>query len=257
MSEQPATTRRTPNRKPIRTRLEALNISRQQGILGPAELIALAGSGLLLVLVVVSYLYFLAPARSRLEGLTLERSRLQSQLKSSQAVVREGQSTEATVQAITQSLEVFESQRLLSSDSGRLGLYDGLNQSIRKNGLRNTSGPTYTPLEPGGQKPGATGSKSGASKWQSIYPGIAISLTVEGPYQSLRRFVRDIETNKQFIIINGVELESSTETSNPAPAEGEGSPAGSARATVVSLRLEMATYFKRGGAGSALDAVTH
>lgn len=256
MSEQPGPTRRTGNRNLIRTRLEALNISRQQGILGPVEIIALAGSGLILVLVVVSYLYFLVPARSRLEDLKLERSRLQSQLQNSQAVVRQGQSTEATVQTITQSLDGFESKRLLSSDSGRRGLYDGLNQLIRKNGLRNTSGPTYTPLDPAGQKPGATGAKSTSSKWQSIYPGIAISLTVEGQYQSLRRFVRDIETNKQFIIINSVELESATETNSPPPAEG--SPASSARGTLVSLRLEMATYFQRSAAESlALDAATH
>jgi len=257
MSEQPGPPRRTGNRNLIRTRLQTLDISWQQpGIIGPAELIALVGSGLILVLVVVSYLYFLVPARSRLEGLKLERSRLQNQLQNSQAVVHQGQSTEATVRTITESLDAFESKRLLSSDSGRMGLYDGLNQSIRKNGLRNTSGPTYTPLDPAGQKPGASGAKSASSKWQSIYPGIAISLTVEGQYQSLRRFVRDIETNKQFIIINSVELESATETNSPPPADGN--PASSARGTLVSLRLEMATYFRRSAAEPlALDAVSH
>jgi len=257
MSIQPGPKPKEGKRSVLKTRLETLKVSRQQhGILGPAELIALAGSGLILVLVVVSYLYFLVPARTRLEGLKLERSRLQSQLQNSQAGLRQGQSTEATVQNITQSLDGFESRRLLSSDSGRMGLYDGLNQLIRKNGLRNTSGPTYIPLDPAGQKPGATGAKSGSSKWQSIYPGIAISLTVEGQYQSLRRFIRELETNKQFIIINSVELEGTTETGSLPPAEG--SPAGSTRGTPVSLRLEMATYFRRSAADpQALDAATH
>ncbi|MBC8030313.1 MAG: hypothetical protein H7Z16_09395 [Pyrinomonadaceae bacterium] len=256
MNEQPGPHRRTINRDLIRTRLETLNISRQNGVLGPAELVALAGSGLILVLVIVSYLYFLAPARSRVETLKSERTRLQSQLKSSQAAALQGQTTEATVQSITQSLDGFESKRLVSSDPGRMGLYGSLNQLIRKNGLRNTSGPTYTPLDPAGQKTGTAGAKSASAKWQSIYPGIAISLTVEGPYQSLRRFVRDIETDKQFIIINSVELESATETNAPTPVEG--SPATSARGTLVSLRLEMATYFQRSGAESLrLDAVSH
>ena len=33
-----------------------------------------------------------------------------------------------------------------------MGLYDELNQLIRKNGLRNTSGPAYTPLDPSMRK---------------------------------------------------------------------------------------------------------
>lgn len=256
MNEQPAPKRRTGNRDLIRTRLETLNITRQNGLMGPAELVALAGSGLILVLVIVSYLYFLVPARSRVEALKLERARLQSQLQNSQAVVLQGQTTEATVQTITQSLDGFESRRLVSSDPGRMGLYGSLNQLIRKNGLRNTSGPTYTPLDPAGQKTGTSGAKSASAKWQSIYPGIAISLTVEGQYQSLRRFVRDLETDKQFIIINSVELESATETSSQAPVEG--SPATSARGTLVSLRLELATYFQRSSSESLpFDAVSH
>ena len=256
MNEQPAPKPRAGRRDLIRTRLETLNISRQNGVVGPAEIIALAGSGLILVLVIVSYLYFLAPARSRLEALKLERARLQSQLKNSQAVVLQGQTTEATVQTITQSLDGFESRRLVNSDRGRMSLYDSLNQLIRKNGLRNTSGPTYTPLDPAGQKTATSGAKSASAKWQSIYPGIAISLTVEGPYQNLRRFVRDLETDKQFIIINSVELESATETNSQATVEG--SPGTGPRGTLVSLRLELATYFQRSNSESpALDAISH
>jgi Tfp pilus assembly protein PilO len=256
MSEQPAPHRRAGGRDMIRTRLETLSVSRQNGILGPAELIALAGSGLILVLVIVSYLYFLAPARSRVEALKLERARLQSQLQNSQTLVRQGQTTEATVQTITQSLDGFESKRLVSSDPGRMGLYGSLNQLIKKNGLRNTSGPTYTPLDPAGQKAGSSGAKTASAKWQSIYPGIAISLTVEGQYQNLRRFVRDLETDKQFIIINSVELESATDNTSPTPVEG--SPATSSRGQLVSLRLEMATYFQRSGSETlSLDAVSH
>jgi Tfp pilus assembly protein PilO len=252
MSEQPAPTRTVASSVTTRTRLPRLNLSRQKQVLGPAELIGLAGSVLILVLVIVAYLYFLVPARSRLEALRAERSLLQSQLRNSQDFVRQGQNTEATVQNITQSLEAFEGKRLVGANSGRMGLYDSLNQLIRKNGLRNTSGPTYVPLQATGSKVGATGSRSGSTKWQSIYPGIAISLTVEGQYQNLRRFVRDLETNRQFVIINSVELERSTETnSSPSP---DGSSAGGARGSLVSLRLEMATYFQRALAEESTSA---
>ena len=242
MSEQPLPTPAVKHDL-IRARFRSFKFSREQGIFGIAELIGLAGSVLILVLVIVAYLYFLVPARARRESLQLERSQLQSQLRNSQEVVRQGLSTEATVQNITQSLDAFESKQLQGTDRGRMGLYDSLNDLIRKNGLRNTSGPTYSPLDPAGSKTGASGARSANTKWQSVYPGIVISVTVEGPYQNLRRFVRDIEANKQFIIINSVELEQATET-NSSP-QVEGAPAGGARGSLVSLRLEMATYFQR------------
>lgn len=244
MNEQPAPPGRAINRDLIRARLRRVKFIRQPAMLGMAELIGLAGSVLILVLVIVSYLYFLVPARSRLATLQREDTRLHSELRNTQEVVRQGQSTEATVQNITQSLDTFESKRLLGANRGRMGLYDTLNELIRKNGLRNTSGPTYAPLDPTGSKNGANGTRSANTKWQSIYPGIAIDLTVEGPYQNLRRFVRDIETNKQFVIINSVELERSTETNSSPSADG--GPPGAARSSLVSLRLEMSTYFKRG-----------
>ena len=243
MSQQapPPTTRK----REFRARFDSLR-ARQSSVFGPAEIIGLAGSLLILVLVVVAYLYFLVPARSRRATLELERARLQSQLRTSQEVLVRGQSTDATVHNITQSLEAFESTGLADANRGRMGLYDSLNSLIRKNGLRNTSGPTYTPLDPIGSKV-SSGSKT-STKWQSIYPGIAISVTVEGPYQNLRRFVRDIETSKQFVIINTVELERATESSIAAPSDAA---AGGSNSSVVSLRLEMTTYFQRTGAVSS------
>ena len=241
MSEQ-TPTRYTSTRDRVRARLKNLG-PREQRILGPAEIIGLAGSVLILILVVVSYLYFLVPANSHLDALQSERSLRQAQLRASQDLVREGEGTEASVQRITQSLGDFESNQLLGADPGRMGLYDSLNMLMRKNGLRNTSGPTYTPLEPSDAKVGTSGSRSANTKWQSVYPGIAISVTVEGQYQNLRRFIRDLETGKQFIIINSVELERSTETSNSPPVEGEQTTG--ARGSLVSLRLEMTTYFQR------------
>lgn len=254
MIEHPAPTQGI-KRDQLRSRLNRVFVTRQSGVLGPAELIGLVGSGLILVLVIVSYLYFLLPARSRLAALQSERSRIQSQLLKSQEVVRQGQSTDATVQNITRSLDTFERDRLIAANSGRMSLYDSLNQMIRKNALRNTSGPTYTPLDPAGSKNSTTGSKSVNTKWQSIYPGIAISVTVEGQYQNLRHFVRDIEASRQFLIINSVELERSTETDGTAPSAGD--PAGATRGSLVSLRLEMATYFQRSSETNAIESVTH
>lgn len=242
MSEQTPVTRRAASRDRMRARLGKLGF-RENRILGPAEIVGLAGSVLILLLVVVSYLYFLVPANSHVDALQSERSLLQAELRTSQDVVNQNETTEASVQKITESLGDFESNHLLGADRGRMSLYDSLNVLIRKNGLRNTSGPTYTPLEPSDSKVGTSGSRSANTKWQSVYPGIAISVTVEGQYQNLRTFVRELEASTQLIIINSVELERSTEAGNSPPAEG-GLTAG-ARGALVSLRLEMTTYFQR------------
>ncbi|HUS09316.1 MAG TPA: GspMb/PilO family protein [Pyrinomonadaceae bacterium] len=251
MSEPAPTNRPAANYNGIRSRLQHIRVARERRIVGPAEIVALGGSVLLAVLVVVSYLYFLVPAKSRLGAAESERLRLENQLRVSRELATQGQTTEMAVQKITQSLGDFESDQLLTADRGRMGIYNNLNVLILKNGLRNTSGPTYLPLEPSDSKVGANGSRSTSTKWQSIYPGIAISVTVEGAYQNLRRFIRDLETNKQFIIINSVELERSNESNNSL-AEGD-TASGGTRGTLVSLRLEMTTYFKRGSAQDAAD----
>lgn len=224
-------------KRQLSARFSPLRVSRPGGVFGIAEIIGLAGALFILVLVIISYLYFLVPARSRRAALELERARLQSQVRNSQDILAHGQSTDLMVHNITQSLEAFETTGLVDANRGRMGLYDSLNSLIRKNGLRNTSGPSYTPLEPVGSKT-SPGSRAANTKWQSVYPGIAISVTVEGPYQNLRRFVRDIETSKQFVVINTVELERATESSSASDTGTKGP-------SLVSLRLEMTTYFQR------------
>ncbi|HEY5885373.1 MAG TPA: GspMb/PilO family protein [Pyrinomonadaceae bacterium] len=247
MSHPPPPTTTTSNRKRFDIRIDKFRRSGGTSPVGVAELIALAGSFLILILVVISYLYFLAPARSRLQQAQAERARLQNQLRTSEDNVQRGRSTEAIVQGITESLDAFESGGLTAAARGRMDLYDSLNQLMRKNGLRNTSGPSYSPLDPTGTRTESGGAKATSSKWQSIYPGIAISVTVEGPYQNLRRFIREIETSKQFVVINSVELERATETNTAAGADA----GGGSRSSLVSLRLDMATYFQRGASASA------
>ena len=240
------TEKTTPVKKVRRvaTKLHRLSGFRGGGMFGMAEIIGLAGSVVILLAVIFSYVYFLVPARSRVQSLQLERTRLQNQVRNSKDVAQTGLDTKSTVDKITDSLDDFESNRLASVTQGRMGLYGELNQLIRKNGLRNTSGPAYTPLDPIGAKTNTTASKSASTKWQSVYPGIGVTLTVDGPYQNLRRFTRDLEVAKQFIIINSIELERATETNTVVTEELNTS--GGSRGSLVSLRLNMATYFQRG-----------
>ena len=41
---------------------------------------------------------------------------------------------------------------------------------------------------------------------EAFYPGVYVSTTLEGSYENLRRFIREIETGRDFIIVSAVEL---------------------------------------------------
>lgn len=244
-TEKIVTTRRTA----VRLRVDKLRQSRQRSILGVAEIAGLAGSAVMLLAVIFTYLYFYSPAEARLVTAQLERARLQQKLSTLQKDIDVQGSAQDSISKISQSLEDFESEWLIGRDAGRITLYNVLIKQIRSNNLRNTSGPVYNYLEAKGSIEAANAaSRTVNSRWQSLYPGIGVTVTVEGQYANLRRFVRDIESSNQFIIINAVELERASD----AETSASGTPQG-ARSTLVSLRLDMAAYFQRDASGGETE----
>ena len=269
--EQPVSGNQVAPRRQISIQFGQIRRSRAVNAIGLPELIGLLGAGLLAVMVVFAYLYFYLPAQSRLTSVELERTRLQGQVQAAKSLYKENDTTNQTVGRINASLEDFETNWLPMESSGRMTLYTVLNNLIKSNGLRNTAGPGYSTLEVVGAKnqvqPGMTAEKQSTAKWQSIYPGIAVSVTVEGGYQNIRHFVRDIETSRQFLIINAVEIESiknsgavqeqtppvtqpatqrnakNTKPGIPTPEQPPEIAGG--RGGLVSLRLDIASYFQR------------
>jgi hypothetical protein len=283
MSSNGQTTERSAGgarRTQVRVRIERLRESRQRSIIGMAELIGLAGSAIMLLAVIFTYLYFYSPAESRRMTALVERDRLQKKLSDMQKEVELKGTTQDNIVHISQSLEKFENEHLTSRDEGRVTLYNTLIQLIRSNSLRNTSGPAYTYLEAKDadtqQRPRTT-----SNKWQSLYPGIAVVVTVEGKYADLRHFIRDIEASHQFIVINAIELENATDTNNgngvgtivpaiPALTPQSTTPrsmtpqAGPLQTTtpqatpphgssLVSLKVDMTAYFRRESGSEATE----
>jgi Tfp pilus assembly protein PilO len=241
-------------RPPRQISIAKLRTAPGLSLIGLPELIGLAGAVLIALLTIFAYFYFYLPAQSRLTTLQLERDRLQAFLRTSQSNLQQNTTVRQQVDEITGSMSDFENNWLANPSSGRMSLYATLNNLIKSNALRNTAGPTYTPLDPIGSKgqvqPSTSAEKQTNAKWQTIYPGIAVSVTVEGPYQRVRRFVREIESSRQFLIINEVELEGVTQSGVATDPSTTGGATGG-RATLVSLRLEMATYFHRSEASTA------
>ena len=249
MSDSPTKEREAPaRREQIRVRVDKLRQSRQRSALGVAEIAGLAGSAVMLLAVVFVYLSIYSPAESRLVAAQLERARLQQKVGTLQKDIDVQGTTQDNIGRISQSLEDFEDGRLISRDEGRISLYNVLIQLIRSNSLRNTSGPVYNPLEAKGSGGSQTASgRTVNTKWQSLYPGIGVTVTVEGQYANVRHFVRGIESSNQFIVINAVELERATDAEFVSGATSKSRP------TLVSLRLDMAAYFRRDSGGVATE----
>ena len=239
------------------------------GMWGPLEVGAL-GAGMMVLLAAVGVFFFLTlPAKRELEASRQSKNRLEQELISARGKYGDITSTETQVAKLVSSVDQFETQYLPVAANGRTSLYQRLNGLIHAHGLVNTSGPDYAPLEAADQASGPQREEErGRGKFRSLFPGSYVTMTLEGSYHNVRRFIRDIETGNEFIIISSIELEPSD--SQPTEKRGRQEQAGQAsdfddpnatpgrqlgpqvtprkgrtHGEVVSLRMEMAAYFRR------------
>lgn len=247
------------------------------GMWGPVE-IGVVGAGMLAVLgAVLLYVFLVVPSNRAIEDNRARRDRLETELTSAKQKFGNISSVEHRVSELLTSINDFEAQYLPVPTTGRTALYQRINALIASYGLVNSAGPDYAPLEivdPG--KAGEEEDKSGKAKFRSFFPGVYVSVTVEGQYPNLRRFIRELETSgSEFVVVSAVELEPSDAQQekqdqinatqagfsdpnfNPTTVPGTRSiPAqpqaplpqsarGKTHGSMVSLRLEMAAYFRR------------
>lgn len=258
------------------------------GMWGTAE-IATAGTAMLAVVAaILLYVFVVVPSNREVENNRVRLAALEQELISNRAKYGKISSTKEGVAALLTSVSDFESRYLPVAANGRTALYQRINGLIAGYGLVNTTGPDFAPLEIADQnKGGQSDEERGKSKFQSLFPGVYVTVTVEGTYLNLRRFISDIETGKEFVVISSVELEPSDteqkngQQNNPTQAGPVGGinptlggfPAGNTSAPIqptaqtalpnsargkthgetVRLRLEMASYFRRPNAAPVVQ----
>jgi hypothetical protein len=253
------------------------------GMWGPIEIGAVAVGLLALVGTIGMYFALVLPSNRELARNRSEADRLEAEVASAKTKYGEITSTQDQVDKIITSVDDFEARFLPVTAVGRSALYQRINALIAAYGLVNSTGPDYQPLETADMNTGQqTDAERGRAKFRSLYPGMYITTTVEGSYQNLRRFIREIETGREFVIVSAVELapsdtDSDKETSQPTQAVQPAGPAagkdiagrinstmggqsmvqpvqpqagrrerkGKMHGEVVSLRIEMAAYFRR------------
>ena len=184
------------------------------GMWGPLEIGAVAVSSLAVLAALVVYFFFVIPSNQELARNKSEADRLDAEQMSAKSKYGEITSTETQVAKLLTSVDDFQTRFLPASTNGQAALYQRLNGLIAAYGLVNTTGPDYAPLETidlnlGQQKE----EEKGRAKYKSLFPGVYVTVTLEGSYQNLRRFIREIETGREFIVVSAVEL---------APSDSEG-----------------------------------
>ena len=235
-----------------------------------------------LLVVAIIYLFLVVPSNREVARHRSEADALQGELITAQA--RYGAITSSQSQAATLlgSEEQFENTYLRPASMGSNAIPRQLNSLIAAYGLVNTSGPDYQPLEPiiAVKNNQSAEEEKGRDKFRSLFPGVYVSMTVEGSYQNLRRFIRELESGDEFVVISSVQLEPSDNSENKQPGALESAPQvaapmiqqgpnvnprmgmqqpiqqpidnlrspadrGKMHGELVSLHLEMAAYFRR------------
>ncbi|HEV7644059.1 MAG TPA: hypothetical protein VGO50_08980 [Pyrinomonadaceae bacterium] len=257
----------------------------RDGMFGVPEMIVMGLSGLVLLGVLGFYFLVVAPAASDLKTKKDQHNDQETKLTGLKKQFGDSTTTEERVAKLEQSVSDFEFRYLPIASIGQSGLYDRLNGLMSAYHLRNTAGPDYVPLEIISQRNDQPQEERGKNKFQTLFPGVYINMTVEGTYPNLRRFIGEIEASPQFVVISTVELQATENKEQEdlskyqAPVNPQGpnstdgkmsrgpvmtGPPQQARPVerkgktlgeVVSLHIELAAYFRREGApGSALLA---
>jgi len=258
------------------------------GMWGRNEIVSVTLGIFALLVVVLIYVFLVIPSNRQLASHKSEADNLE--IVRSTAYQNWGSVKDARTRAVEliSSEESFEQRYLLAADTGRNELYQRLNGLIDEYGLTNTSGPDYSPLDAVDTSKAneqQSEGERGRDKYRSLFPGVYVSMTVEGSYQNLRRFIKEIETGQEFVVISAVQLvpsdsQSTAGENKPAqltvqpqsvgPTVGRAQPInpatgrpigptvavqqpqpvppqqkGKTKGEVVSLHLEMAAYFRR------------
>lgn len=244
------------------------------GMWGPAEIGVVAAGVMAFLMAVIVYVFFVIPANRELVTNRSKADSLEAEVVSARTKYGEITSSQDQVTKILNSVDNFETQYLPAVSNGQQALYQRLNGLMMQYGLVNTNGPDYQPLEIADRNPNQQSEDDkGREKFRSLYPGVYVTMTVEGPYQNLRRFIREVETGNEFLVISAVELAPSDAqgtkqpaqpvqtmaanrpngkpNSGPVPFQQQPQPLQGPRQTgkmhgeVVALHIEMAAYFRR------------
>src|SRR6478672_1317852 len=155
-----------------------------QGMWGPVEIGVVAAGAMAFLASIMVYAFFVVPSGRELATNRAKADSLEAEVVSARTKYGEITSSQDQVTKILASVDDFETRFLPAVSNGQQALYQRLNGLIGQYGLINTNGPDYEPLELS-DKESSSDDNKGREKFRSLYPGVYVTMTVEGPYQNL------------------------------------------------------------------------
>lgn len=155
---------------------------------------------------------------------------------------------------VVDQLKAFETNNFLDARSGQLALIDEINSLSRKNGIQILETITFLAKKPvvdekasslGTPRKTTDQTRSGKTK-SLIFPTFTVKFSVAGDYRKLRLFVHDLETSRQFLVLNLLSVSPETKTKGSGRA-GFSNNTGSTSLNPddITLDLELTAYYRQ------------
>lgn len=153
---------------------------------------------------------------------------------------------------VVDKLKDFEGDNFLDARAGQLALIDEINALSRKNGIQLIETVSFQAKKPTDEKSGSVGtvkrttdqSRSGKTK-SLVFPTFSVKFSIAGDYRKLRLFVHDLETSRQFLVLNllTVSPEVKNKGQGRAGFNNGGSP--TLNPDDITLDLELTAYYRQ------------
>lgn len=238
MSTQVRETIRRPETRQIR-------VTRIPFDLSVGEAIATFLAVILVLWTLAYYFTSLKPEQDRLQTIESQLAvQEQSIIKNKPDAVKDVP-VEDQAKTALESLETFKETHLKPFSSGRIALIKEINALAKKNSVSLTSGIDM------GSTGGEADSESEEAKEKktvsrrkktddllNAFPSVNFRFTVFGQYANIRTFISELEREKQFLVINALNLTNQEAKTASRRARGAEAPSG------IMLNIEMAAYFQ-------------
>jgi hypothetical protein len=206
------------------------------------EILALAVALIVVVVAVTRYWTALRPEQARLHQLEQQLADQQRDIIQSTPGVPSTTSPSDIAQQALDSLEQFKTGHLKRLQSGEIELLNEVNALAKKSSVQLMSGIDTTRKISGQVEEEAAGQKK-ASKQRKpeeilgVFPALAARFSVSGEYTNLRSFISALESSKQFLLVNTVNI-----TNQEGKTTGRGRRVEAAGGLMLSI--EMTAYFR-------------
>jgi hypothetical protein len=234
----------------VRVRARSVRAARLPFGLSAPEIVVAFIAIALLAVVVTYYFSSIKPERDRLHVLELEFAEQQRNIVASATPPSKNQASPADMaRDAIESLETFKTGHLKPFSSGRIDLIKEINALAKKHSVVLTSG-IEMGASMGGSNAEADKANGKGDKKSSVtrkkseeifnaFPSVSFRFTVFGQYPQVRAFINDLEREKQFIVINSINLTNQEARTSRRSRGGEGGGVAG-----IMLTIDMFAYFQ-------------